>query len=84
MPKENALESGFTVPGSWSDYDDHDDDSNCNNTDNNSVQFLFICVLTQQLKSQLQSEHEWKKQTNKNKVQNKAIYIVWVMMMIKQ
>jgi hypothetical protein len=26
--------------------------------DNNSIQFLFICMLTQQPKGQLQSEHE--------------------------
>jgi hypothetical protein len=32
---------------------------------NNSIQFLFICMLTQQPKGQLQSEHEWKKQTQK-------------------
>jgi hypothetical protein len=31
----------------------------------NSVQFLFICMLTQQPKGQVQSEHEWKEERNK-------------------
>jgi hypothetical protein len=39
-------------------------------------------MLTQQSKGKLQSEHEWKKETNTHKVQNKATYNVWVMMMI--
>jgi hypothetical protein len=48
----------------------------------NSITFLFICILTQQLKGQLQSEHEWKKETNTHKAQNKEIYNIWVMMMV--
>jgi hypothetical protein len=36
-------------------------------------------MLTQQLKGELQSEHEWKKETNTHKVENKAIYDIWVM-----
>jgi hypothetical protein len=37
-------------------------------------------MLPQQSKGQLQSEHEWKKQTHTHKVQSKAIYNTWVMM----
>jgi hypothetical protein len=46
---------------------------------NNSIQFLFIYVLTQQPNGQLQSKHEWKKRRNTHKVENKAIYNIWVM-----
>jgi hypothetical protein len=45
MPKENAVESGFTVPRSWNVYDDHNDTSNCNNTDDNSIQFLLFIYM---------------------------------------
>jgi hypothetical protein len=38
------------------------------------IKFLFICLLTQQPKNQLRSEHKAKKETNTYKVQNKAIY----------
>lgn len=37
---------------------------------------MFICMLPQQPKSQLQNEHEWKKG---HKTQNKAVYNIWVM-----
>jgi hypothetical protein len=52
------------------------------NNNNNSIQFLSICMLTQQSKGQLQSEHERKKQTH-IKYKDKAIYNICVMMMIK-
>jgi hypothetical protein len=49
----------------------------------NSSKFLiFIFVLTEQPNDQLQSEQEWTER-NSHKVQNKAIYNIWVMMMIK-
>jgi hypothetical protein len=40
-------------------------------------------MLTQQPKGQLQSEHEWKKQTH-TKYKDKAIYNSWVMVVIKK
>jgi hypothetical protein len=43
---------------------------------------LFISVLTPQAQGQLQSEHEWKKEANAYKAQNKAIYSIAVMMMM--
>jgi hypothetical protein len=39
---------------------DEDDDNN------NSIHFLFICILVHQPKGQLQGEHEWKKETPTN------------------
>jgi hypothetical protein len=38
-------------------------------------------MLTKQSKGQLQSEHEWDKHIDE--AQNKAIYILWIMMTIK-
>jgi hypothetical protein len=38
-------------------------------------------MLTQQTKDQLQSEHEWKKQTH-TKYKDKEIYNIWVMTMV--
>jgi predicted metal-binding protein len=42
------------------------------------ILFLFICVLTQQPKCQLQSEHEW---WNKQLIESRkyANYNIWVM-----
>jgi hypothetical protein len=50
---------------------------------NNSIHFLFICVLTQQPRGQLQSEYEWNKERKEHKSQNKTIYNIWVMLIIK-
>jgi hypothetical protein len=55
------------------DNDDDDDDFD-DNDNNNSIQFLFICVLTQQPKGQLQSEHKWKKR-NKHAQNTKQGYL---------
>jgi hypothetical protein len=41
------------------------------------IQFLFVCVLTQQPRGQLQSEHEWKRDAD---TKYKAIYNIRVMM----
>jgi hypothetical protein len=39
----------------------HFNNNNNNNNNNSILQFLFICVPTQQPKGQLESEHEWMK-----------------------
>jgi hypothetical protein len=39
-------------------------------------------MLTPQPKGQLQSEHEWRKETNAHKVQKKAINNIWVMIIL--
>jgi hypothetical protein len=43
-------------------------------SNNNLIQFSCICMLIQQPKSRLQSEHEGEKQANTHKVANKALY----------
>jgi hypothetical protein len=57
--------------------------NNNNNNNNNTIKFLFICVLTQQAKGQFQNGQEWKKETDTHKVQNQALYNIWVMIIIK-
>jgi hypothetical protein len=44
---------------------------------NNSTKFIFIYELTSQPKGQLQTEHEWRKETKhtQTKYKNKAIFI---------
>jgi hypothetical protein len=50
----------------------------------NPIQFLFMCVPTQQPKGQLQSEHEQRKETKhtQTKYRNKDIYIIIIIIII--
>jgi hypothetical protein len=64
VPKE-TLWNRDSVRNSWNDYNDHDDNSNCNNADENSIQLLFIYMLTQQPRANYKvSTSERKKQAH--------------------
>jgi hypothetical protein len=52
------FETRTTVIIQFKDDDDDDDDDNNNNNNNNNNSILYFCVLHQQLKDQLQTQHK--------------------------